>query len=74
MSEWQAIESAPKDETSVQVWCRVSGWGPRAWFDPENPRRGWGYTDSDWAGTWVGVYPTHWMPLPAPPRAASGEE
>lgn len=71
MSEWQPIETAPKDGTRVILWCC-----PKA-----SIRRGfaeicrWGQHD-DWGKVWLRhngkeiVGPdvaTHWMPLPDPP-------
>lgn len=71
MSEWQPIETAPKDGSHILVggpWmpvCEVSWHKATDWDYP-----GWrcgrfgakGYDD-------LGAYePTHWMPLPEPPK------
>lgn len=72
VTEWQPIESAPKDETTILAWCVhdnakyskdaiAEGWaGPvvTRWIDFQ----GGGWT---WHGH-CGVF-THWMPLPTPP-------
>lgn len=83
MNDWKPIESAPKDGTVIDLWCR------RSW-DP--PLRDVRCTDVYWCTThkcWrtVGnehyvertfqpplspidrhIIPTHWMPLPSPPK------
>jgi hypothetical protein len=64
MSEWQPIESAPKDGTKVDVWCVREGKVPlripNAYFYEER-----------WLHSFNGMRiwhdPTHWMPLPPPP-------
>lgn len=56
--DWQPIESAPKDGTTVLVWSPTHG-AFVAW----NKGHGW--------HTEPGVYvrrPTHWMPIPEPPK------
>lgn len=101
MSEWQPIESAPKDGT----WVLLSG-GVPGWWDEYDPpsmvnlsavsafwtgaeNGGWqsdprlahkldyygeevdGYwVMGFWDGAWRTHYygPTHWMPLPEPPK------
>ena len=71
MAEWMPIETAPKDETVVLLYC------PESW-DTDGVRVGW-WTDSWAQGGWfddeaasgplTGLYgmPTHWQPLPSPP-------
>jgi hypothetical protein len=60
MSEWQQIETAPKDGTRILVWCdracAIVWWmvdDVNLWTDGE-------YT---WRDYW-----THWKPLPEPPK------
>jgi hypothetical protein len=70
VSEWQPIETAPRDGTNMDVWC------------PEDTEEG-GYrvADAYWSTplqkwqkvgaangvTWAHE-PTRWMPLPEPPK------
>jgi len=82
VSEWQPIETAPKDGTFVDLWVINSrGEGDRVanacWKTP------WGPYDDKQVGWWgehensgdrrVFLEPTwrvtHWMPLPNPPEA-----
>ena len=81
MSDWQPIETAPKDGTAILVWCpgtvdsvhvsklMVAVWDPDEW-NADDVRGAFRYNRYD-----SGVYgvldwddePTHWMPLPKPP-------
>ena len=72
MSEWQPIETAPKDGEEVLLWlgapwCRVE---KALWF---NPWKAW-VTEAPGDGADTERYgigslvPTHWMPLPQPPE------
>jgi hypothetical protein len=64
--DWQDISTAPRDGTDVLI-----GLGDTiaiGFYCPENDPRlppGW-----IWAGEdlWFRCEPTHWMPLPAPPK------
>lgn len=60
MSQWQPIETALKDGTDILAWdgapCIVH-WEPE--FSPAR----W-VIQHDGMSAW----PTHWMPLPAPPN------
>jgi hypothetical protein len=69
MSDWQPIETAPKDGTFVMLW--VGGDYPahcarfEIWKDGSA-----GWVASNHGGVWTCVQfgtATHWMPLPAPP-------
>ncbi len=68
MNEWQAIETAPQDGTSVLLWARPNGlpeYGLSVWIGAYRGSytEGW---DSDDSGRWLA--PTHWHPLPEPPK------
>ena len=72
MTEWQPIETAPKDGTAILVTCgelfAVVEWDEHAASYPSNEGVGWRDAgDIGWAGT-QGHMPTHWMPLPQPPE------
>ena len=64
MSEWQPIETAPKDGTVIlmadglTMFCGIWLKSARGWVD--------GCRDAD--GELVAWNATHWMPLPAPPK------
>jgi Lar family restriction alleviation protein len=67
---WQPIETAPKDGTVVLA-VTVEAQNPKArlaWFEGEGWVRIWKSEDFvvDGPRRW---WPTHWMPLPAPPAA-----
>jgi hypothetical protein len=69
MSEWQPIETAPKDGATIIAW--------RSGFDPLlcSYRNGHFMVDAtiisenggyqDWVYPWPEL--THWLPLPTPP-------
>ncbi len=58
MTDWQPIETAPRDGTRVLVWAH-----DRAWTADRCSEGVPDFWDSD--GTFI--QPTHWQPLPAPP-------
>ena len=66
MSQWQPIDTAPKDGTHILAYqpgpfdcCTVIHWYGGAWSVVVVS-----YYDVEWA-------PTHWMPLPPPPVVAA---
>lgn len=62
MSEWQPIETAPKDGTIVLLY---DGAYPIAGFFDFG---GWIPADVDLQDMWPQIEVTHWMPLPEPPK------
>lgn len=64
MSDWQPIETAPKDGTRVLV--HVPPYGP---FTAHNRFHSFLEARDRWhvAGLLNDAQPTHWQPLPAPP-------
>lgn len=73
MSEWQPIETAPKDGTGILVidmTARLPQAG-QAWWIADvwtlvSPDTGWAL-EEDLYRSMIWVSPTHWLPLPAPP-------
>lgn len=77
MSEWQPIETAPKDETVLLFWpaSYVGAYVTGRRYRDGGP---WKTNIDGLIETAGGRGPTHWMPLPTPPTtqttkpAASG--
>jgi hypothetical protein len=69
--EWQPIETAPKGGTLILVGSARDGYTTEAQFDTE--REEWWEVNTHWTdATGDPLYPTHWMPLPAPPVGSVG--
>lgn len=72
MSDWQPIETAPKDGTCILVWSAEPGYEcvelvSWAEDEPFGTAKTWA-TQSEGPGYSHEVESvTHWMPLPAPP-------
>ena len=73
MSEWHPIETAPKDGTEILVYAYVSHWCKQdrqiaviARFD--------GYVWNSNLCCEPTIKPTHWMPLPVPPKESKEDE
>lgn len=68
MSEWQPIETAPRDGTDILTWRAsqktrlgvICGMHCGFWH-PD--MKEWQSSDLEWE-----LLPTHWMPLPEPPE------
>jgi hypothetical protein len=75
MSEWQPIETAPKDG-KILAWCPQRGvCAPAYWNEDKyakNPRPYWTHWGERMCGTLATRkdQPTHWMPLPEPPEVS----
>lgn len=64
-SQWQPIESAPKDGT---FYLATNGQDHRVENCPDGYVAGiWHRIDGDWRGCALGDDSTHWQPLPPPP-------
>jgi hypothetical protein len=67
MSDWQPIETAPKEAKPIYVVARrVSTDTPAAMFAYWNQRMQWWYRFG--ANEPTRIYPTLWMSLPEPPK------
>ena len=70
--EWKAIETAPRDGTSVLVFGRPTDIEGCEFTAPGVHAAYWDSIDSCFClkgSTWLGPFiePSHWMPLPAHP-------
>lgn len=76
-ARWQPIESAPKDGTIIDVWLDGCSKDDMEFYCTKGTYRspGWSWVRGKFrpcGGLGVQVptfvYPTHWMPLPKPPK------
>ena len=88
MSDWQLIETAPKDGTEILVCSDYGAVILARWVAPcdflyasehegmaDFDEPDWFYADFIEGGRLSNEgQPTHWMPLPAPPSDAHGTE
>lgn len=69
-SGWQPIETAPKDGTRIWCWNGV-GQTDAAWINPYKDKL---YLWCDNYRRYISPLPTHWMPLPQPPKPTGQEK
>ena len=72
MTDWQPIETAPKDGSGVLLYDRIEEAQAEGYWC-----KGYG-SEGAWVCAFMGgtvefadMTPSHWMPLPAPPQDAS---
>jgi hypothetical protein len=74
---WQPIETAPKDGTRVLLFWLAGLYGSRhiefgRWDDDKYARKGprpyWTGERPNNASAYRASQPTHWMPMPEPPK------
>lgn len=77
MSDWQLIETAPKDGSDIIAAGRCSwGWDIKivSWTNSYGDDYKWIQPSNSGAEDLLPkTYFTHWMPLPLPPRDTSHE-
>jgi hypothetical protein len=66
MTEWQPIETAPKDKLIL-----IANWSGAFcnWARSER----WNETDKCWGTRWQRFLPTHWLPMPPAPEVGEGD-
>jgi len=70
MTDWQPIETAPKD-TDVLLYLKDGGIViGEGWHTYDEPPYGQPSKELYWINLEIGqvLHPTHWMPLPNPPE------
>jgi len=67
LSEWHPIETAPKDGSSILGYGNFNKMTSILWDDHPGDA-GWGYSEQGLYYGRLDFKPTHWMPLPEPPR------
>lgn len=76
MSDWQPMATAPKDGTRILVWdghyrMEVADWGERSVWSDRQIGKGMQWCVGECDGEYNSrneIEPTHWMPLPEPPK------
>jgi hypothetical protein len=66
--EWQPIETAPKDETEILVYCKLTNEFLVSFFKEDN----WIFCETD--TTLHGCLPDYWQPLPDAPKQLLNNE
>jgi hypothetical protein len=68
MSEWQPIETAPKDGTRILALIRQSDYIKILHWEPDSSYERTKYPEyHQWFDGYTHWIPSHWMPLPSPP-------
>lgn len=71
-ANWQPIDTAPKDGSFVDLWCRQIPPGPHGDDGGVRyPSMFWSPIRGGWTGSYIeieeGWQPTNWKPFPSPP-------
>ena len=69
-SGWRPIEAAPKDRTRIDLWVKGMRRANCFWVDFIGEQPYWGQVNMPYMESHspVAGEPTHWMPLPEPPK------
>jgi len=69
MSDWQPIETAPKDGTNILLFNRAGNVAAGLWLSGALGT-GWFLRGGNRPDTFFNEHfgPTHWQPLPEPPK------
>lgn len=67
---WQPIETAPKDGAWILVvdYTDDESFGVAYWFAGDGEYKDAGWYSTSCCDDITMFYPTHWMPLPQPPK------
>jgi hypothetical protein len=71
---WQPIDTAPKDGTRIDIWAKTWLSYNDTFIHKRFPDCCWSKGDSEcnrppaWNNLNTEWHPTHWMPLPDPPK------
>ncbi len=71
MSDWQPIETAPKDGTQIDIWCAGFRYADAYWGRVEKQ---WLTEDGVTIKDIYGLEPKFWMPLPADPPGLTKDD
>lgn len=66
--EWQPIETAPRDGTSIKMRGRYRALSDGPLIEVDGRYDSGGYTEGWETDRGAHFNPTHWMPLPDPPN------
>jgi hypothetical protein len=64
---WQPIETAPKDGEQILTYSPMGRCSVRIWGEGDDG-------EMAWLPRIRGCFPTHWQPLPEPPKEQSSHE
>lgn len=75
-NQWQPIATAPKDGTVVDLYFPINDWEDEMIYGYGRMTE-WSYEDGKWGSAAGGLsrlvtatdkQPSHWMPIPNPPK------